>query len=84
MGNLEAADGLATDNFDKAAKYLDRAIEIRLAAGDSANSVLAISYLCRSRVHFLQKRYDDALRVLIQSETMYYRLSGANAPVMAQ
>jgi len=84
MGNLEAADSAAADNLEKATSYFERAIAIRFAGGDTANSLLANSYLCMSRVYFSKKEYEDALTMLGQSEALFYRLSGADAHFMAQ
>ncbi|XMA10956.1 hypothetical protein WAI453_003747 [Rhynchosporium graminicola] len=53
MSNLEHTEG----NTDEAMRYTKRAISIRLErgadGGDTAAFLLAISYLCVSRVHFL-------------------------------
>jgi hypothetical protein len=84
MGNLEAADSSAADNLENAANYFQRAIAIRIAGGDTANSLLANSYLCMSRVHFLKQEYDDALALLSKSEALFYRISGADAHFLAQ
>jgi tetratricopeptide (TPR) repeat protein len=84
MGNLEFADTVAADNLEKATDYFNRAIAIRVTHGDTANSLLANSYLCMSRVYFLGKEYDKALAMLGQSEALYYRISGADAHFMAQ
>lgn len=83
MGNLEAADSAAADNLEKAEAYFKRAIDIRVAGGDIANSLLANSYLCMSRVHFLKKDYAEALTLLAQSEALLYRISDADAHFMA-
>ncbi|KAN0114720.1 hypothetical protein V8E51_004264 [Hyaloscypha variabilis] len=82
MGNIEAADSIAADSLEKATTYLERAISIRVAHGDTANSLLANSYLCMSRVYFL-KEYEEALTILGRSEALFYRISGADAHFMA-
>lgn len=80
MGLLEST----SDNLSKAREYFNQAIAIRFACGDSASSLLANSYLCMSRVHFLEKEYDQAFAMLAQSEALYVRTSGANAHFMSQ
>ena len=80
MGNLEAA----SDNLDDAMDYFKRAIAIRIDAGDMAASLLANSYLCMSRVHFLRGEYADAFNLLAQSEALFFRTAGADAHFMAQ
>ena len=80
MGNLESA----TDNFDKAIEYFERAIAIRIGGGDRAASPLAHSYLCKSRVYYLRKEYDLASDMLARSEALFFRISGADAHFMAQ
>jgi tetratricopeptide (TPR) repeat protein len=84
MGNLEAADSAAADSLEKATTYFESAISIRVAHDDTANSLLANSYLCMSRVYFLKKEYEEALTILGRSEALFYRLSGADAHFMAQ
>lgn len=84
MGNLEAADSAAADNLEKATDYFNRAIAIRVEHGDTANSLLALSYLCMSRVYFLGKEFEKALTMLNQSESLFYRDQGADAHFMAQ
>ncbi|KAH7416708.1 P-loop containing nucleoside triphosphate hydrolase protein [Cadophora sp. MPI-SDFR-AT-0126] len=79
MGLLEST----SDNLSKAKEYFNQAIAIRFACGDSASSLLANSYLCMSRVHFLEKEYDQAFNMLAQSEALYVRTSGANAHFMS-
>jgi tetratricopeptide (TPR) repeat protein len=83
MGNLESAD-TAADNLEKAVEYFERAIAIRLEGGDGAGSVLANSYLCMSRVYYLQKEYKTAQDMVAQSEALFFRLSGADIHFMAQ
>ncbi|PVH79051.1 TPR-like protein [Cadophora sp. DSE1049] len=79
MGHLETT----SENLVEATDYLQRAIEIRLAGGDAASNLLAISYLCLGRVHFLQEEYEKAFDIVAQSEALFFRTSGANAPLMA-
>jgi tetratricopeptide (TPR) repeat protein len=80
MGNLE----YASDNLAEAMEYYTRAIDIRTRAGDRAVNLLAISFLCLSRVYFQQKEYDTAFITLGKSEALFVRSSGAGAPFMAQ
>jgi len=83
MGNLESA----SKNFDEAMEYFKRAIAIRVEGGnvrdDTAAILLAVSYLCVSRVHFLKEDYETALNMCAQSEALFFRTSGANAQFMA-
>lgn len=80
MGNLEFAWG----NMCEAMSYYTRAIDIRTRSGDCAVNLLAISYLCQSRVFFQLKEYDAAYKTLGKSEALFIRTSGAAAPFMAQ
>jgi len=80
MGNLE----FASDNLITAMDYFKQAISIGLDAGDSAASLLANSYLCQSRVHFLWAEYEIVYNLLAQSEALFVRTTGANAHFMAQ
>jgi hypothetical protein len=84
MGNLESADSSSTDNLEKAMRYFERAIAIRIDGGDTAASLLAISYLCISRVYFLRKEYTAAENMVRQSDALFFRTSGADAHFMAQ
>jgi hypothetical protein len=84
MGNLESTDTVAVDNLKRATDYFNRAITIRVAHGDTANSLLANSYLCMSQVPFLAGDYEKSLVILGQSEALYYRISGADAHFFAQ
>ena len=80
MGNLESA----SDNLQEAMSYFKKAIDIRLKADDSAASLLANSYLCQSRVHYLWGEYETAFNLLAKSEALFVRTSGADAHFMAQ
>jgi tetratricopeptide (TPR) repeat protein len=80
MGNLE----YASDNMAEAMDYYTRAIEIRNRSGDRAVNLLAISYLCQSRVFFQQREFETAFQTLGKSEALFVRTSGAGAPFMAQ
>lgn len=83
MGNLESA----SKNLDEAMEYFKRAIAIRVDGGngkdDLAAILLAVSYLCVSRVHFMKEDYETALNMVAKSEALLFRTSGANA-FMAQ
>jgi tetratricopeptide (TPR) repeat protein len=80
MGNLESATG----NVDEAMEYFDKAISIRLAAGDAAASLLANSYLCLSRAHILRSEYENAFNLVAVSESLFFRIAGADSHFMAQ
>jgi tetratricopeptide (TPR) repeat protein len=80
MGNLEAA----SENLDLSLEYFKRAIAIRIDSGDVAASLLANSYLCMARVHYLRREYDEAFNLLGQSEALFFRTAGADAHFMAQ
>ena len=84
MGNLESADLTVNDSPEKAMNYFERAIAIRIEGGDAAASLLANSYLCMSRVYFLEKEYKAAENMLDRSEALFSRTSGAGANFMAQ
>jgi len=79
MGNLEST----CDNLDTAMDYFKRSIAIRIEAGDMAASLLANSYLCMSRVHYLRSEFDEAFNLLGQSEALFFRTAGADAHFMA-
>src|SRR6266536_852663 len=80
MGILEST----SDNLVEAMDYLKRAVAIRTEAGDAAAALLANSYLCMSRVHYLWGEYETAFNVLGQSEALFFRTAGADAHFMAQ
>ena len=80
MGNLESA----TENLDEAMEYFRVATAIRIKGGDTAASLLAMTYLCTSRVYFLRGDYDVAFNMLAQSEGLFFRTAGADAHFMAQ
>jgi len=82
MGNLESAYFPGNDTLDLAMDYFKRAIKLREGAGDIASSLLANSYLCMSRVHYLRAQYEDAFNLLAQSEALYVRTAGANTHFM--
>lgn len=84
MGNLESAVYPGVDNLDLAMDYFKRAVAIRIMPGDEKASLLANSYLCMSRVHYLRGEYDEAYKLLSQSEALYFRIAGADAHFMAQ
>lgn len=80
MGLLECA----SENLLKAEELFKQAIEIRILAGDSASSLLASSYLYLSRVYLNMKEYKLALSTLGNAEVLYLKISGPDAPFMAQ
>jgi tetratricopeptide (TPR) repeat protein len=80
MGNLEAATG----DFEKAMGYFKRAVEIRLAQGETAANQLALLYLCIGRVHTQLEDFDKALKMFSQAESLFVRQLGAEKHYMAQ
>jgi hypothetical protein len=74
MGNLESA----CDNLEEALDYFNRTVPLRLAAGDAAASLLATTYLCIARAHFLNKEYDKAMEITAESEALFVRTSGTD------
>jgi hypothetical protein len=79
MGNLESA----CDNLDEALEYFNRAVPLRLAAGDTAASLLATTYLCIARVHFLKGEYLKAYKITADSEALFVRTSGTDSHFFA-
>jgi hypothetical protein len=65
-------------------EYFNKAIDIRLKAGDAAAFPLAITYLCLARLYYLRREYEAAFDVLAQSESLFFRTAGADAHFMAQ
>lgn len=80
MGNLETAAG----DYDKAMEYFDRAVNIRIAQGDTAANQLALLYLCIGRVDSLRKEYDKAAKRFSTAENLFVRTLGAERHYMAQ
>jgi hypothetical protein len=74
MGNVESA----CDNLDEALEYLNRAASLRLAAGDTAASLLATTYLCIARAHFLKGDFAKAHKITAESEALFVRTSGTD------
>lgn len=69
-------------------EYFNRAINIRVDErnnkNDTAALMVAVSYLCVGRVHYLKEDYEKAMNLVAQSEALFFRLSGATAQFMAQ
>jgi hypothetical protein len=80
MGNLESA----CDNLDEAMEYFNRAVALRLAAGDIAAGLLAITYICIARVHYLKQMYEESYKMTAQSEALFVRTAGENNNWLAQ
>jgi len=80
MGNLESA----CDNLDEAMEYFNRAVALRLAAGDIAAGLLAITYICIARVHYLKRMYEEAYKMTAKSEALFVRTAGENNNWLAQ
>jgi len=80
MGNLESACG----NLEEAMDYFNRAVTLRLAAGDAAASLLATTYICIARVHFLKDEYAEAYKITAQSEALFVRTAGADNHFLAK
>jgi hypothetical protein len=80
MGNLEST----CDNLDEAMDYFNRAVELRLAAGDAAAGLLATTYICVARVHFLKGEYDEAFKISAKSEALFVRTAGADNHFLAK
>lgn len=65
-------------------EYFQRAVAIRKQSGDQATSLIATSYLCMSRVYFLKKEYQTAIKMVADSESLFIRTIGPNSPFLAQ
>ena len=84
MGNLEWADSTAPDHLEKASRFFERAIAIRIQGGDVAASLLANTYLCMSRVYFSRKEYTPAKQKLLEAQALFSRTASADENFMAQ
>jgi hypothetical protein len=65
-------------------EYFDRAVEIRLAQGETAANQLALLYLCIGRVHTLREDFEKALKMFSRAENLFVRTLGAEKHYMAQ
>lgn len=73
LGNVETAD----ENYEVARTLYQQAARIREEIGDSAATVLALTYLQLGRVDTLEKKYQDALSMLQRSESVLNRQPGS-------
>lgn len=80
MGNLESA----SDNLDEAMEHFNRAVSLRLAAGDPAAILLATTYICIARVYFLKGDYNEAFKMTAQCEALFVRTAGADNHFLAK
>jgi tetratricopeptide (TPR) repeat protein len=79
MGNLEAGCG----RYDEAYEYYMKAVQLRVAQGDRAAGQLALTYLCIGRLYHFQGKYDEAAKMLANSEALFVRTSSADTHFMA-
>lgn len=79
MGNLETGCG----RYEEAMDYYTKAVQIRVAQGDRAAGQLALTYLCIGRLYHFQGKYDEASKMLANSETLFVRTSSADTHFMA-
>jgi tetratricopeptide (TPR) repeat protein len=80
MGNIETA----TQHYDKALDYYQRAVEIYPTLGDVAAWKLGLVYMGIGRCHAAQLRYQDARRLYGQAEQLFVRTKGSDKHFMAQ
>lgn len=80
MGNLESA----CENLKEALEYFNRALDIRTRVGDSAASLLAITYICIARAHYLKGEYSQAIKLTDRSEALFVRSAGPKHHFLAQ
>lgn len=63
--------------------FFTKAVNIRRALGDRAAGQLALTYLCIGRLYFFRRMFDEAMKMLAQSEALFVRTSGADTHFMA-
>lgn len=80
MGNLESA----CENLKEALDYFNRAAHIRITAGDSVASLLAITYMCIARAYYLKGEYAEAIKITDRSEALLVRTAGPKHQFLAQ
>jgi tetratricopeptide (TPR) repeat protein len=73
LANLETAE----ENFQEARALLLHAAAIREKIGDSAATMLALTYLQIGRVDALEKKFPEALRMFQKSEALFNRQRGS-------
>lgn len=79
MGNLETGCG----RYEEAMDHFTKAVNIRRDLGDRAAGQLALTYLCIGRLYYFQRKFDEAMKRLAQSEALFVRTSGADTHFMA-
>jgi tetratricopeptide (TPR) repeat protein len=79
MGNLETGCG----RYEEAMEYFTKAVTLRRAQGDRAAGALALAYLCIGRLYYFQRKYEDAMKMLADSESLFVRSSAAETHFMA-
>ena len=79
MGNLETGSG----RYVEAMEYFKKAVDIRRAQGDRAVGQLALTYLCIGRLYYFQRKFEEAMKMLADSESLFVRSSGAETHFMA-
>jgi hypothetical protein len=65
-------------------EYFNRALGIRHSQGATADTQLALLYLCIGRVHTLTRDFEKALRMFNTAEDLFARTLGAEDHYMAQ
>jgi tetratricopeptide (TPR) repeat protein len=79
MGNLETGCG----RYGEAMVYFTKAVNIRRAQGDRAVGKLALTYLCIGRLYYFERKFEDAMKMLADSESLFIRSTGAETHFMA-
>jgi len=73
----------STGDYDRAMEFFNRAVDIRLAQGDTAANQLALLYLCIGRVDSLRKDFEKATKMFARAENLFVRTLGAEKHYMA-
>jgi tetratricopeptide (TPR) repeat protein len=79
MGNLETGCG----RYEEAMVYFTKVVNIRRAQGDRAAGRLALVYLCIGRLYYFQRKFEEAMKMLADSEALFVRSTGAETHFMA-
>jgi tetratricopeptide (TPR) repeat protein len=80
LGNVETAD----ENYEEARTLYQQAARIREEIGDSAATMLALTYLQIGRVDTLERKYQDGLKMLQRSESLFNRQTGSRLHYLAE
>lgn len=80
LGNVETAD----ENYEVARTLYQQAARIREKIGDSAATMLALTYLQIGRVDILEEKYQDGLNMLQRSESLFNRQTGSRLHYLAE